>query len=99
MNQMVQKKLGRWIKTNNSRKCKISQWRTNTQHHQSIKDTPYHLTYGQHPRIGILNLPVLAEILENLVTEAQLQDVYSSMNVDGVGLGSSCRIRKCCTTC
>ena len=90
VNRMVQKKLDGWMKTNNSCKwaigCKISQWRINTQHHQTIKDTPYHLTYGQHPRIGISNLPVSSEILANLVTEAQLQDMYSLMNVDGVGV-------------
>jgi hypothetical protein len=87
VNQTIQKKLGGWMKTNNSSNwavgCKISQWRINTQHHQTIKDTPYHLTYGQHPRIGILNLPVSAKILSNLMTEAQLQDVYLSMNLDG----------------
>jgi hypothetical protein len=47
---------------------------------QTIKDTPYHLTYGQHPRVGISNLPVSADILANLRTEAELQDVYLLMN-------------------
>ncbi len=90
VNQTVQIKLGGWMKTNKSNNwaigCKICQWRINTQVHQTIKDTPYHLTYGQHPRVGISNLPVSSEILANLVTEAQLQDLYSSMNIDGVAL-------------
>ena len=38
--------------------------------------------YGEHPRIGISNLPILAQILQNLVTKAQLHGVYSSMNLD-----------------
>jgi len=88
VNQTVQTKLGGWMKTNNSQHwsigCKIVQWRINTQLHVTIKDTPYHLTYGQHPRVGISNLPVSAAVLQNLSTEAQLQDIYSSMNVDGV---------------
>jgi hypothetical protein len=72
------------MKTNNSQQlsigCKIVQWRINTQDHQTIKGTPYHLTYGQHPWVGISNLPVSAEILANLRTEAKLQDMYSLMS-------------------
>ena len=68
------------MKTNNSKHwsigCKIVQWRINTQIHDTLKDTPYHLTYGQHPRVGISNLPVSTAILEKLATEAELQDVY-----------------------
>jgi hypothetical protein len=83
VNQTVQKKLGGWMKTNNSNHwsigCKMVQWRINTQVHQTLKDTPYHLTYGQHPRVGISNLPVTANILATLVTEGQLHDVYSQM--------------------
>ncbi len=72
------------MKTNQSKHwsigCKIVQWRIDMQIHQTLKDTPYHLTYGQHPRVGILNLPVSPALLENLATEAQLQDVYLLMN-------------------
>ncbi len=72
------------MKTNNSKHwsigCKIVQWRINTQIHDTLKDTPYHLTYGQHPRVGILNLPVSTAILEKVATEAELQDVYLLMN-------------------
>ncbi len=57
--------------------------------HQTIKDTLYHLTYGQHPWVGISNLPVSAEILANLRTEAELQDVYSLMN-SSVNVASNC---------
>jgi hypothetical protein len=93
VNQTVQKKLAGWMKTNNSQHwligCKIVQWRINTQVHQTIKDTPYHLTYGQHPRVGISNLTVSAEILANLRMEAKLQDVYSLMN-SSINVASDC---------
>ena len=59
--------------------CKIAQWRYNTQVHHTLQDSPYHLTFGQHPRVGISNLPIASEILQNLVTEADLNDVYSNM--------------------
>ncbi len=93
VNQTVQKKLAGWIKTNNTQHWligfKIVQWRINTQVHQTIKDTPYHLTYGQHPWVGISNLPVSAEILANLRTEAELQDVYLLMN-SSIDVANNC---------
>ena len=83
VNQTVQKKLGAWMKENKSKHwaigCKIVQWRYNTQEHETIKDTPYHLAFGQHPRVGISNLPIAPHILKNLSTESQLIDVYSNL--------------------
>ena len=83
VNQTIQKKLGAWMKENNTKHwsigCKITQWRYDTQVHQTLRDTPYHLTYGQHPRVGISNLPLSSEILKNLATEAELNDVYKGM--------------------
>ena len=83
VNQTIQKKLGAWMKENKSTQwsigCKIAQWRYNTQVHHTLRDSPYHLTFGQHPRVGISNLPIASEILQNLVTEADLNDVYSNM--------------------
>jgi hypothetical protein len=80
VNQMVQKKLGVLMKENNSTHwvigCKICQWWYNTQVHQTMKDTPYHLTYGQHPRVGISNLPLAPSHLDNLSTEADLHAIY-----------------------
>ena len=84
VNQTVQQKLGGWMKTNNSKHwsigCKLVQWRINTQHHRTIKDTPYHLVYGQHPRVGIFNLPISEDVLKNLVTEAELNQVYTEFS-------------------
>ncbi len=80
---MVQKKLGAWMKENNSTHwasgCKICQWRYNTQVYQTLKGTPYHLTYGQYPHVGILNLPLAPLVLDNLSTEADLHAVYSGL--------------------
>jgi hypothetical protein len=85
VNQTVQKKLGAWIKENKTKHwsigCKIAQWRYNTQVHQTLRDTPYHLTFGQHPCVGISNLQLSSEILKNLVTEAELNDVYSGIEL------------------
>ena len=89
VNQTVQTKLGGWMKTNNSKHwaigCKLMQWRINTQYHKTIKDTPYHLVYGQHPRVGISNLPVSKDVLNNLLTEAELNQVYSKFSAEPTG--------------
>jgi hypothetical protein len=86
VNQTVQRKLGGWMKTNKTKHwsvgCKLVQWRVNTQYHRTIKDTPYHLVYGMHPRVGISNLPISQSVLKNLVTEAQLNEVYCEMAAD-----------------
>jgi hypothetical protein len=62
--------------------CKLVQWRVNTQYHRTLKDTPYHLVYGMQPRVGISNLPISHRVLLNLVTEAQLNEVYCEMAED-----------------
>jgi hypothetical protein len=86
VNQTVQRKLGGWMKTNDTTHwsvgCKIVQWRVNTQFHCTLKDTPYHLVYGMHPRVGISNLPISQSVLNKLVTEAQLNEVYCEMAED-----------------
>ena len=86
VNQTVQRKLGGWMKTNDTTHwsvgCKIVQWRVNTQFHRTLKDTPYHLVYGMHPRVGISNLPISQSVLNKLVTEAQLNEVYCEMAED-----------------
>ncbi len=83
VNQTVQRKLSGWMKSNKSNYwsvgCKIVQWRVNTQFHSTLKDAPYHLVYGMHPRVGISNLPISPSVLSNLVNEAQLNQVYCKM--------------------
>jgi hypothetical protein len=83
VNQTVQKKLGAWMKTNNSKRwglgCKLVMWRYNTQHHRTVNDTPYHLVYGQHPRVGLSGLPISEDVLNRLSTEADLNHVYAEL--------------------
>ena len=93
VNQTVQRKLGGWMKTNDTTHwsvgCKIVQWRVNTQFHRTLKDTPYHLVYGMHPRVGISNLPISQSVLNKLVTEAQLNKVYCEMAEDTTQVSSN----------
>jgi len=93
VNQTVQRKLGGWMKTNNTKHWsvgyKIVQWRVNTQFHRTLKDTPYHLVYGMHPRVGISNFPISQSVLNKLVTEAQLNKVYCEMAEDTTQVSSN----------
>ena len=69
MNYLIETKLAKWMEVNNSKKwsvgCYMVQWRLNTQGHRPLGDkTPYELTFGQKPRVGITNLK-LSEVSAN----------------------------------
>jgi hypothetical protein len=84
VNRTVQVKLAGCMKQNSSKRwaigAKFCQWQYNTQIHSTIKDTPYRLTYGQHPRVGLSRLPIDPNVLKSLVTKADLNDLYAGMN-------------------
>ena len=67
------------MKMNNSTSWSIGGskvvWQVNTQYHETVKNVPYVLTFGQCPGIGIPNLPVDPSILDTLHTKAQLNMV------------------------
>ena len=73
-NRTVEEKISKWMHENQSKHWAQSlpfiQWRCNTQIHQGIGNrTPYHLMFGQHPQVGISNLPIAPHMLANLATE------------------------------
>ena len=73
-NRTVEEKIKNWMHENNSKHWAQSlpfiQWRCNTQIHRGIGGrTPYHLMFGQHPQVGISNLPIDRNLLSNLATE------------------------------
>lgn len=73
-NRTVEEKIKNWMHENQSThwaQClPFIQWRCNTQIHRGIGSrTPYHLMFGQHPQVGISNLPIDPKLLSNLSTE------------------------------
>ncbi len=73
-NRTVEEKISNWMHENKSKHWAQSlpfiQWRCNTQIHRGIGNrTPYHLMFGQHPQVGISNLPIAPEMLAGLATE------------------------------
>jgi hypothetical protein len=79
VNHTMQEKLSAWMKDCKSRKwtidCCLMMWQYNTQNHCTISDIPYHLVFGQLPRVSISALPLDASVLTQLATEAQLNRV------------------------
>ena len=79
VNCTVQEKLGAWMSDTGSRRwsvgCRFVQWRYNTQKHHTIRETLYHLMYGQLSHVGIASLHLDQNLLVSLATEAQLNCV------------------------
>lgn len=76
-NRTVEEKIANWMHENNSTQWSMClpfiQWRCNTQQHRGIGNrTPYHLTFGQNPQVGISNLPISPELLGNLRSEIDI---------------------------
>ena len=76
-NRTVEEKIRNWMHEKKSKHWAQSlpfiQWRCNTQIHRGIGGrTPYHLMLGQHPQVGISNLPIDHNLLSNLATELML---------------------------
>ena len=57
----------------------IVRWQINTQMSTAVNDVPYRLAFGQLPRVGISALPLSAELLSSLATEA---DLNQALGVD-----------------
>ena len=79
INLSTEKKLGAWMKDNNSTRwavgCKIVQWRVNTQISRAVNAVPYQLFTGQLPRVGISSLPISSDLLDKLSTEQELNQI------------------------
>lgn len=78
-NRTVEEKISNWMHENNSTHWASSlpfiQWRCNTQQHKGIGNrTPYHLTFGQNPLVGISNLPISHHLLSSLRTESDVSN-------------------------
>ncbi len=87
-NRTVENKISNWMQDNKStywaQALPFIQWRCNTQIHRGIGNrTPYHLMFGQHPHVGISNLPIDPKLLANLATEV---DVCQSLGLPDIPL-------------
>ena len=76
-NRTVENKISNWMQDNKSthwaQALPFIQWRCNTQIHRGIGNrTPYHLMFGQHPHVGISNLPIDPKLLTKLATEVEV---------------------------
>lgn len=69
-----------WMKDNKTKKWSIGlqfvQFQKNSSHHRVIGRSPYKALFGNDPKVGLAtsNLPI--EILQKLVTEEDLEEIY-----------------------
>ena len=87
-NRTVEEKQSNWIHGNHlshwARALPFKQWHCNTQSQRGIGDrTPYHLTFGQHPHVGISNLPIDPNLLSSLATD---MDICHSLGLPNMPL-------------
>ena len=72
----MEEKLGAWMaetgSINWSIDCHLMMWRYNTQEHRTVGNVPYHLVFGQMPRVGISSLHLASTVIDSLATEAEL---------------------------
>ena len=77
LNRTVQEKLGHWMTANDSTHWSIGRvfvrWQINTSWSKAIGDNPYRLAFGQNPRAGVSSLPISADMLKSLRTEAEVR--------------------------
>lgn len=87
LNRTCQEKLGKWIEETKSTRWTVGRlfvrWQINTQLHNTVGTSPYKLTFGMEPRLGLSSLPLSRELLETLSSEAQ------------VGLSHVCSVPAC----
>ena len=81
VNLTTQTKLNHWMSENNSKRwsvgCKVVQWQINTYVHKTIGNKlPYHLVFGQLPRVGISSLPLSQDLLDLLATEKDQNQLF-----------------------
>ena len=89
-NRTVENKISNWMHENKSthwaQALPFIQWHCNTQIHRGIGErTPYHLMFGQHPQVGISNLPIDKSLLKDLATE---MDVCRTLGLPDIPLES-----------
>lgn len=79
-NQDIENMLRAWMKDNKTKKWSIGlqfvQFQKNSSHHRVIGRSPYKALFGNDPKVGLAtsNLPI--EILQKLVTEEDLEEIY-----------------------
>ena len=80
LNRTCENKLATWMSDNKSTKWSVGRlfvrWQINTAYTEATGRSPYFLTYGQEPRVGITSLPLAPELLSTLSSEADLNKAF-----------------------
>ncbi|XP_076045792.1 KRAB-A domain-containing protein 2-like [Oratosquilla oratoria] len=82
LNGVIQDKLTIWMRENNSRKwsvgLKFVQWQVNISHHETTGHSPFKITFGQDPQVGLGSSILPSTVLCNIFTEEDLESFLES---------------------
>ncbi|XP_068237204.1 KRAB-A domain-containing protein 2-like [Palaemon carinicauda] len=77
LNGVIQDKLAIWMQENNSKKwsvgLKIVQWQINISRHETTGHSPFKVTFGQEPQVGLGSSVLLRSALNEIATEEDLE--------------------------
>jgi hypothetical protein len=85
-NQDVENMLRSWLADNNSKKwsigCYFVQFQKNSSFHRTIQRTPYKALFGTDPKVGLESTHIPANILNNIRTEEDLEEIFLTKDVE-----------------
>ncbi|XP_076039096.1 KRAB-A domain-containing protein 2-like [Oratosquilla oratoria] len=82
LNGVIQDTLTIWMRENNSRKwsvgLKFVQWQVNISHHETTGHSPFKVTFGKDPQVGLGSSILPSTALCNIFTEEDLESFLES---------------------
>ena len=83
LNGVVKDKLKIWMRENQSKQwslgLKFVQWQINISHHETIRTTPFKVTFGQDPKIGLSSTIIPPAVIDIICTEEDLDEVLQQL--------------------
>ena len=77
LNGVIQDKLAIWMQENNSKKwsvgLKFVQWQINISRHETTGHSPFKVTFGQEPQVGLGSSVLPMSVLNEIATEEDLE--------------------------
>ncbi|KRY95849.1 KRAB-A domain-containing protein 2, partial [Trichinella zimbabwensis] len=82
LNGVVQDKLAIWMRENECKRwslgLKFVQWQINVSVHETTGQSPFKVTFGEEPRIGLESYVLLKSLVEAAETEEEIEEFLTS---------------------
>lgn len=81
LNGVIQDKLRIWMSENKSTRWSIGlkfvQWQINISHHLTVKNSPFKVTFGEEPKVGLGSTIIPSNVIKAIRTEEELEAVIA----------------------